>query len=79
MDSLLIDGISAPPCGRHARAGANEQTAARRGLGPAAPSIPGSIRRFVVLYSELVRACGDNFDALDFIIAPSSAIFTGAI
>jgi Zn-dependent protease with chaperone function len=26
-------------------------------------------RRFVVLYSELVRACGDNFDALDFIIA----------
>jgi Zn-dependent protease with chaperone function len=25
--------------------------------------------RFVVLYSELVRACGDNTDALDFIIA----------
>jgi len=26
-------------------------------------------RRFVVLYSDLVRACGDNLDALDFIIA----------
>jgi Zn-dependent protease with chaperone function len=26
-------------------------------------------RRFVVLYSELVKACGDNLDALDFIIA----------
>jgi Zn-dependent protease with chaperone function len=25
--------------------------------------------RFVVLYSELVKACGDNTDALDFIIA----------
>jgi Zn-dependent protease with chaperone function len=26
-------------------------------------------RRFVVLYSDLVKACGDNLDALDFIIA----------
>ena len=26
-------------------------------------------RRFVVLYSDLVRACGNNLDALDFIIA----------
>ena len=26
-------------------------------------------RRFVVLYSELVNACGENVDALDFIIA----------
>ena len=25
-------------------------------------------RRFVVLYSDLVRACGDNLDALDFIV-----------
>jgi Zn-dependent protease with chaperone function len=25
-------------------------------------------RRFVVLYSDLVKACGDNLDALDFII-----------
>jgi len=26
-------------------------------------------RRFVVLYSDLIRACGNNVDALDFIIA----------
>jgi Zn-dependent protease with chaperone function len=26
-------------------------------------------KRFVVLYSDLVKACGDNVDALDFIIA----------
>ena len=26
-------------------------------------------RRFVVLYSDLVKACGENLDALDFIIA----------